>query len=66
MEKLLSNDELARFLGVPPKTLAHWRYLGKGPRFVPIGRYVRYRECDVDSWLAKQARLPGERGRSGQ
>lgn len=39
-------------LGLPQKTLAQWRYLGRGPRWVKIGRHVRYRRSDVDGWLA--------------
>lgn len=51
MDKLLSADELAELVGVPPKTLADWRTRGIGPAYVRIGRHVRYRPADVEAWL---------------
>ncbi len=53
---LISEHELHVELGVPAKTLAQWRYLGKGPAYARIGRYVRYRRQDVDAWIAAQVR----------
>jgi len=43
--------EAAEYLGVARQTLANWRSLGKGPRFVRRGRLVRYAWCDLDAWL---------------
>jgi hypothetical protein len=28
-----------------------WRYAGRGPRFIKLGRMVRYRVADVDELL---------------
>ena len=36
---------------VPKGTLANWRYLGRGPVFVRLGRHVRYRADDLASWI---------------
>lgn len=47
--------EVADYLQVPEKTLTQWRYLGKGPKFIPVGRHVRYRWADVEKWLDQQA-----------
>ena len=55
-ERLADSEEVADFLGVPAKTLAQWRYLGQGPRFHKVGRFVRYRWADVEKWLAAQSR----------
>ena len=55
-ERLADPEEVADFLGVPAKTLAQWRYLGHGPRFHKVGRFVRYRWADVEKWLAAQSR----------
>lgn len=43
--------EVAAYIGVPEKTLTQWRYLGKGPRYIPVGRHIRYRWSDVEQWL---------------
>ena len=48
---LLTPGDLAAELGLPVRTLEMWRYRGTGPRFVKIGRHVRYRRPDVDRWL---------------
>jgi predicted DNA-binding transcriptional regulator AlpA len=44
--------EIADFLQVPVKSLYQWRYEGKGPRAYRVGRHLRYRWEDVESWLA--------------
>lgn len=66
MEKLLSPPELAELLkDVPEKTLADWRSRGVGPKFVRVGRFVRYRPADVEEWLEERAGLTTSR-RSAQ
>jgi len=40
---------------VPEKTLAQWRSDRHGPLPLRIGRYVRYRLADVESWVELQA-----------
>lgn len=47
----LSTNQLAERLGLSPGTLANWRSLGKGPRWVKVGRSVRYRSADVFEWM---------------
>jgi excisionase family DNA binding protein len=56
MEKLLAPDELAELLGYPVKTLAEWRSNGDGPPYVRLGRHVRYRPEDVETWIAAQVK----------
>ena len=51
---LLSPMELGRKLGKSPAALAQWRYLGVGPKFIKLGRSVRYRINDVEDWLDSQ------------
>ena len=53
--RLLSLQELARYLGVPASTCYQWRHKGAGPCGIRVGRYVRYRPEDVEAWLDKQA-----------
>lgn len=51
MTGLLTIEELSQYLQVPVKTLYDWRHRGLGPRGLRVGRYVRYRQTDVDAWL---------------
>ena len=48
---LLKGDDAARYLHINPRTLANWRVLGKGPRYVRSGSRALYRESDLDSWI---------------
>jgi excisionase family DNA binding protein len=48
---LLTPPEVASYLQVSEKTLANWRYLGRGPAFVKVGRDIRYRESELERWL---------------
>jgi predicted DNA-binding transcriptional regulator AlpA len=50
--------EVATYLQKPEKTLAEWRSRGLGPRYLSVGRDVRYRWADVDQWLAGQQSEP--------
>jgi excisionase family DNA binding protein len=38
MERLLSVDEVAEFLGIPVATLYQWRHKGAGPDAYRVGR----------------------------
>ena len=53
-ERLWSADRLAEHLGIPVGTLAKWRYAQTGPRYLKIGKYVRYRPGDVRRWEEEQ------------
>jgi predicted DNA-binding transcriptional regulator AlpA len=46
------EKELARQLNVSAGVLHKWRMFGTVPNFVKIGRLVRYRQSDVDEWIA--------------
>ncbi|MDJ0321689.1 helix-turn-helix domain-containing protein [Pseudarthrobacter sp. PS3-L1] len=50
----LTSDDLARLLQVKPGTIANWRTSHKGPPFVRIGGFVRYRSDAVRSWIETQ------------
>lgn len=50
-DPLIAPPSLAAELGVPESTLAQWRYLGRGPRYLKIGRHVRYRRSDITAWI---------------
>ena len=55
--KLYSQTELEACTGIPARTWSQWRYRDKGPCYVKIGRHVRYRLEDVDTWL--ESRIQG-------
>lgn len=51
--KLLDINELAEVLGIPVRTIRKWRYEGKGPACIKIGKYIRWHPNEVDRWLAR-------------
>jgi hypothetical protein len=55
-DSLLTAVETADILRVPENTLAKWRCLGSGPRFIKVGANVRYRASDVTTYLDEQTR----------
>lgn len=55
MEKLLSVEQVADFLGVPVNTLYQWRHKGTGPTAFRVGRFLRYDPADVRAWLEANA-----------
>jgi excisionase family DNA binding protein len=59
MDKLMTNPELAAYLQVPLSTVYEWRYRRTGPPGVRIGKHVRYREADVERWLADRQTAEG-------
>jgi predicted DNA-binding transcriptional regulator AlpA len=59
-DRHLTPQELARRERVPLKSVYVWNSTGTGPRYLRVGRHVRYRLSDVIAWEA--ARLV-DRGR---
>lgn len=59
--ELLNEQQAAELLGVAPKTLAMWRsYRRPGPRFIRVGRLIKYRRRDLDAWLESRTEGTGE------
>jgi excisionase family DNA binding protein len=51
----LNEKQLAEYLGISVHALRRWRFEGRGPKFFRLeGRLVRYRQEDVEGWLAAQ------------
>lgn len=61
MEKLIGPDELAGWLGVPRSTVYAWRYEGKGPPAIRVGKHLRYRPSEVEAWLTERAEGQGRK-----
>jgi hypothetical protein len=51
--QLGTPDEVAAFLQVKPGTLSQWRHRQEGPKFIKVGKLVRYRWRDVEKYLAE-------------
>ena len=51
---ILTVDQAAVYLAIPKATLYTWRTrrIGFGPRAVKFGGSLRYRQVDLDAWVA--------------
>ncbi len=56
MDKLLTDDDLAALTGRGKSSWQKDRLAGAGPRFIKVGRLVRYRPSDVQAWLDARER----------
>ena len=56
MKKLLSASEVAELTGLPLNTIYKHRHqrTGLGALAVKVGRHLRWRESDIESWLDEQ------------
>jgi excisionase family DNA binding protein len=61
---MLKVGEAASYIGLKEPTLRKWSVLGKGPLAVKIGSAVRYRQSDLDAWIAAQPTIGGGMGAS--
>lgn len=48
---LLTEAQAADFLNVSVRTLQSWRVKGGGPLYGKIGRSVRYRQSDLNTYV---------------
>lgn len=53
-EPLVKTAQVAEYLGTTVNQLMRLRFEGKGPKYVRLGRSIRYRWADVDSWVNEQ------------
>ncbi|MRG73926.1 helix-turn-helix domain-containing protein [Alphaproteobacteria bacterium HT1-32] len=61
-DRLINEQEAARFLGYTDRALQNWRLRGGGPAFVKVSkRSIRYRVGDLLDWIsAKTIRTTSE------
>lgn len=55
LPRLLNQRDLAEYLGKSTAWCERARWAGEGPRFIKLGRHVRYRADDVLAWIESQA-----------
>jgi predicted DNA-binding transcriptional regulator AlpA len=53
--RALTEREVADMLGLSVATLRAWRHRGRGPRFLRLGRSVRYLPSDVADFVRASA-----------
>ena len=58
-QRALTESQAAERLALSPATLRAWRLQDKGPRFVRLGRAVRYLSDDLDDFLRASMVEPG-------
>jgi len=51
MSENWTTKQAAEFLQIKETTLEQWRWNGKSPRFVKMGRCVRYRKADLEAFM---------------
>ncbi len=56
-EALFDERVAADLLNVKTKTLQAWRVRGHGPKFVKLGRAVRYRRGDLQEYVRSRLRM---------
>jgi len=54
---LLTQREAASLLHLSERTLERFRVSGTGPKFLRLGRSIRYRLTDIEAFIASRVRL---------
>jgi excisionase family DNA binding protein len=54
MQELMTTPAVAEWTGLSQVTLRRWRIAGEGPRFVRLGRAVRYRREDIADFVERR------------
>lgn len=50
----MSVEELAAYLEVPVMTIYTWRHRNTGPQGFRVGKHLRFRWNDVQTWVAQR------------
>jgi hypothetical protein len=61
---LLSAKQAIKFIGIRNTGTLHvWRCHGRGPKYVRVGRSIRYRLQDLQAFIESNVETPGQRRR---
>lgn len=52
---LLNEGEVAQLLQCTKSALRRWRREGRGPRFVRLGRLIRYSPTDLEEFIEQNS-----------
>ncbi len=61
IEPAMTLPELAAYLSVSTQALYDLRSQGRGPRGFRVGRQLRFRDSEIQAWLARMEVADGER-----
>ena len=53
---LMTPEQVAEEWGISQQTLAQWRSQNRGPKFIRVGRSVRYHATDLADYIDRQRR----------
>jgi predicted DNA-binding transcriptional regulator AlpA len=56
IEPLFDEAQVSQLTGRGIATLQKDRVRGTGPKYVKLGRHVRYRTSDVEAWIVQRVR----------
>jgi hypothetical protein len=51
MKTFMTEQAAGEYLGLSPKTLAGWRFKGRGPHFFKFHNAVRYAQEQLDEFI---------------
>ena len=51
-EPLFKPDEAGEYVGFTSNWLAKLRIYGGGPKYIKLGRKIRYARSDLNAWIA--------------
>ena len=55
---LMTEKQAAKFLGLGTQTLRNWRHLVKGPKYIKMGRAIRYNIEDLEEFIQSRKKDP--------
>jgi len=65
INNMMNEKDAAKHLGMSVKWMQQARCYGHGPKYIKIGRSVRYREEDLDAYLKYRTVAPGNANYGG-
>jgi predicted DNA-binding transcriptional regulator AlpA len=51
LPEMVSRQQAADYLGITPQALSQMSVRHQGPRYVRVGRSIRYRRADLLAWI---------------
>lgn len=60
-DRLFDKREAAEVLGVSTWTIDKWVQHGTGPRFLKLGVRVKFRESELNRWVAERTHVSSHR-----